>query len=151
MHRLKYGSVLAAARPLGHLAAAAARQLRLPEGTPGGIVVVPVPLHPRRRRMRGFNQATEIARVAARELGLPVRARWLRRVRDDIPSVMRTTAGRRRSVRGAYRASPAVRARAILLVDDVMTSGATLGACARALARRGAGDVRAVTVTRALV
>jgi len=145
VHALKYGRELAAAQPLGYCVAACARQMPLDPET----VVVPVPLHRARRRKRGFNQATEIARVMARSLGLPMRPRWLRRVRDEVPSVVRTPAGRRRAVRGAFRALPAVRGRPILLVDDVLTTGSTLGACARALGRRGAGEIRAVTATRA--
>ena len=77
-----------------------------------------------------------------------MRARWLVRVRDDGASVVRTAAGRRRAVRGAFRASPSVRKRAVLLIDDVLTSGATLGAATRALTRRGVGDVIAITATR---
>jgi len=146
VHALKYRRVLAAAEPLGRFVAGAARQMRLPPNT----VVVPVPLHRARRRARGFNQAEEIARVVARELGLPLRSSWLRRIRGDGPSVFRTAAGRRRAVRGAFRASPAVRNRAVLLIDDVMTTGATAGSAARALARKGARDIHLVTATRSV-
>ncbi|MHC4450573.1 MAG: ComF family protein [Planctomycetota bacterium] len=142
VHRLKYQRVLAAAAPLGHLAAAAARMLPIPAGA----VVVPVPLHPRRRRQRGFNQSAEIGRVVAAELGMRHRPRLLRRIRDLGPSVDRTAAGRRRVVRGAFRArfcdDP------ILLVDDVVSTGSTLASCARALQRRGAKEIWAVAVTR---
>jgi ComF family protein len=144
VHALKFKGALAAARPLGHLVAAAARQLALPEG----VVVCPVPLHWTKRRRRGFNQAAEIARVAARELGLRCTPRLLRRARPGVGAVHRSVRGRAREVRGAFRADPAVRGAALLLVDDVMTTGATLGACARALARRGARAVWAVTATR---
>ena len=144
VHALKFHRRLEAARPLGHLAAAAGRDLALPRDA----VVVPVPLHWRKRRRRGFNQADEIARVVAAELGLPRRARWLRRVRDNEGSVHRTPAGRRREARGAFRARADVSGRPLLLVDDVLTTGATLGACARACGRRGAAAVWAVTATR---
>jgi len=144
VHALKFRGSLAAARPLGHLAAGAARQLALP----GDTVVVPVPLHWRKRRRRGFNQATEIARVVARELSLPLRPRLLRRPRPGIGAVHRSVRGREREVRGAFRASPRTRACHVLLVDDVLTTGATIGACARALARRGVGGVWAATATR---
>jgi predicted amidophosphoribosyltransferase len=144
VHALKFKGVLAAARPLGHLVAAAARQLALPRDA----AVCPVPLHWTKRRRRGFNQAAEIARVAAHELGLPLAPRWLRRARPGIGAVHRSVRGRHREVRGAFRAHPAVRGRPVLVVDDVLTTGATLGACARALARRGAAAVWAATATR---
>ncbi len=144
VHALKFKGVLAAARPLGHLVAAAARQLALPEG----VAVCPVPLHWTKRRKRGFNQAAEIARVAARELGLGLETRLLRRTRPGIGAVHRSVRGRAHEVRGAFRAVAAARGRSVLLVDDVFTTGATLGACARALARRGTAAVWAATATR---
>jgi len=144
VHALKFKGVLAAARPLGHLVAAAARQIALPEGA----IVLPVPLHWTKRRRRGFNQAAEIARVAARELGLRLAPRLLRRARPGLGSVHRSLRGRVREVRGAFRAAPEVRGRDILLVDDVLTTGATIGACARALSRRGAAAIWAATATR---
>ena len=144
VHALKYRRALAAAQPLAHMVVGAARQLRLP----AGVIVVPIPLHRARQRARGFNQAEEIARVVARELGYPLRSRWLRRIRDGAPSIVRTVAGRRRAVRGAFRAAPQVRKCAVLLIDDVLTTGATVGSAARALARKGVGDVYVVTATR---
>jgi len=144
VHALKYRSILAAAEPLAYFTIAAARQLNLPPD----FVVVPIPLHRARRRQRGFNQAEEIARIVARELGVPHRPRWLRRIRHEIASVYRTPAGRKRAVRGAFRASAAVRNRAVLLIDDVTTTGATAGAAARALTRKGVGDIYLVTATR---
>jgi ComF family protein len=145
VHALKFSGNLAAARPLAALAGAAARELDLAPD----VVVVPVPLHWQRRRKRGFNQATEIARWIAREHGRALRPRWLRRVRAGESSRMRTRSGRRREIRGAFRAHPGAANRKVLLIDDVLTTGATLGACARALARRGAAEIYAVTATRA--
>jgi len=142
---LKRRRVLAAAQPLGRLAAVAARQLRLPRD----VFVSPVPLHWSRRRKRGFDQAAEIGRIVARALGRPFRARLLRRVRPAQPETFRTYAGRARELRGVFRASRRVRGRAVLLVDDTMATGLTVGSCARALRRRGAREVWVVTATQA--
>ena len=119
-------------------------------GTPvleGADFVVPVPLHPLRRFVRGFNQASELAQG----LGLPVR-HALRRTRNtgsqaDLP------AGRRHAnVRGAFRVAwrAPIRGACIVLVDDVSTTGATLEACARTLMDCGAREVRALTAARAV-
>jgi len=145
VHSLKFHGNLAAALPLAALASAAARELPLSAEA----LVVPVPLHWRRRRRRGFNQAAEIARRLARDHGLGMHARLLRRVRGGASSRTRTRSGRQREIRGAFRAPRGVKGCEILLVDDVVTTGATLGACARALARRGAAAIYAVTATRA--
>lgn len=119
--------------------------------------LVPVPLHPRRRRARGFNQA----RLLAEALGGPV---WdiLARTRDTRPQVDLTADERRRNVEGAFDLRGARRIRwrrgtidphvvsgaRLLLVDDVTTTGATLDACARVLKAAGAREVRALTAAR---
>ncbi len=146
VHALKYGRNLAAARPLGAMAAAAARNLPLPDDT----CVIAVPLHRVRRLHRGFNQSAEIARLLAKQLGLRVDKHALRRVKSERTAVFRSARGRRRMARGAFRSPRHLGGRTLLLVDDVLTTGATLGACARALYRRGARRIWAVTATRSL-
>jgi ComF family protein len=116
--------------------------------------VVPVPLHPWRRLRRGFNQADDLAR----RLGLPVvRALW--RVHATTPQAGLSSAARRRNIRDAFELSPFATARlrrafveerVVVLVDDVRTTGATLDACASVLKAAGAGEVRALTVARAV-
>jgi len=108
-------------------------------------LVVPVPLHRRRRRARGFNQAEELAR----HLGLE----WknvLRRTRATSSQTDLPAARRHANVRNAFslKRSHAVDGLTVLLVDDVSTTGATLNACAVALRRAGARDVRALTAAR---
>jgi ComF family protein len=112
--------------------------------------LVPVPLHPRRLRERGYDQALELARVLAREDGPPVLAERLRRVRITAPQSELGAGARRANVFGAFAlhgdgALPAH----VALVDDVMTTGATLGECARVLLAAGVRRVDVWTVARA--
>lgn len=115
--------------------------------------VCAVPLHPVKRRERGFNQSLLLARALGRRLQVPlIGQRSLRRVKWT-PSQTRLTAGQRlTNVKGAFgTTTPAVwPSRKILLVDDVMTTGATVGACARALFDAGAASVDVITVARGL-
>jgi len=147
IHAFKYDGRRSLAAPVARLMAA-----RGADVIEGAEVAVPVPLHPRRRRARGYNQAADLAA----RLPLPS-VDALRRTRHT-PSQTGLPAGRRhRNVRGAF--APArrrpffhpgarVRGRVVLLVDDVATTGATLDACARVLLAMGAREVRALTVAR---
>ncbi len=112
-------------------------------------VLVPVPLHPRRKRERGFNQAAFLARHVGRRMGVPVAAGALRRVRETPPQAG-DPADRRRNVRGAFTvARPAdVAGRHVLLIDDVLTTGATANECARVLRRAGARRVGVFSLAR---
>src|SRR5260221_7684489 len=114
-------------------------------------VVVPVPLHRNRERERGYNQADLIARPLARRLKLPHRAVLLVRTRPRPDKHVLSLEERWESVRGAFATRPGsqVDNLRVLLVDDVMTTGATLDACARALRAAGAKSVTGLTVARA--
>jgi ComF family protein len=122
-------------------------------------IVVPVPLHRSRERERGFNQAELLARTLSRRLGREragrgprVETRCLVRTRPTLPQTGLSLTARRENVRGVFEVSSAERIsdRAVVLVDDVMTTGATLSACAAALKRAGAGQVIAMTLARAV-
>jgi ComF family protein len=141
---LKFGARRAAALPLEEAIARVAIDAGL---APELDLVVAVPLHPRRLRERGFNQADLLAWGAARALRLPFR-RVLRRVRDTPPQGAPTTLSRRGNVEGAFECRTSQSGRTVLLVDDVMTSGATFSECARALRRAGARRVYAVAAAR---
>jgi len=116
-----------------------------------GDVLVPVPLHSRRQRARGYNQSLLLAREVSRRLDLPLAAGALVRRRDTPPQAKAAEAdARRRNVADAFDCrTGAVAGRRVLLVDDVTTTGATLDACARVLlAQGGASSVWAVTFAR---
>lgn len=113
-------------------------------------LVVPVPLHRTRRAERGFDQAEWLARAVARALGLTVAPAVLVRVRSTLPQGDPRVTSRLANVEGAFRVARARRVAAarVLLVDDVLTSGATLRACAALLRDAGAHEVAAVTACR---
>jgi ComF family protein len=114
-------------------------------------VLVPVPLHPRRLRERGFNQSLLLARALGRARRLVVARRALVRIRATVAQPGLTRAEREENLRGAFavRTAEAIRDHAVVLVDDVLTTGATANACAAALLAAGATRVDVYTVCRA--
>jgi len=144
IHLLKYSRMSPLARPLGGLLL---RSLPRDEAFDS---IVPVPLHWRRQWDRGFNQSEALARELARSTGLPV-CKSLRRVKSTAAQAGLSNSGRRNNVAQAFQChrADAVKGRRILLVDDVMTTGSTATACARALKSAGAVRVSLLTVARA--
>lgn len=115
-------------------------------------VIVPVPLHPKRKRERGFNQSAVLGRKLGRLLVLPCCESALRRVRSTLPQVGLTDAERFRNVSKAFHCqNPAViSGKRVLLLDDVMTTGATVSSASQALLAAGAFRVSVLTVARAV-
>jgi ComF family protein len=153
IHALKYGRRPVLAAPLGRLLAEAgprAVPVALRDWADG---VLPVPLHPARRAERGFNQAELLATPCAERWRVPLLTKALVRVRPTPPQTDLDADARRANVRDAFRvARPgAVRGRRILLVDDVLTTGATVGAAARALRAADAAAVGVLTLARVVL
>lgn len=130
---LKYDCVLLAAEPL-----AVAMADHLPEGGPDALV--PVPLHPLRQRQRGFNQAAVLADALSAHVGLP-RMDALARLRNTSTQTALSAGQRHENVRNAFGCILPVTGRTLVLVDDVLTTGATADACASALKAAGAKTV----------
>jgi len=145
IHALKYRRKLACGRDVGTLLA---RELerRLPE-LPD--VLVPVPLHWTRQLRRGFNQAAEIALPVSRALDIPIAADLVRRSASTTPQVGLTPAQRRRNLRHAFEATRRRRPTSAAIIDDVITSGATVLEVARGLKRAGVERVSVWAVARA--
>ncbi|MDQ6901368.1 MAG: ComF family protein [Candidatus Dormibacteraeota bacterium] len=146
IHRFKYAGWQALAPALaGLLGEAVLREV----GAGPETQLLPVPLHPRRLRQRGYNQSELLVRELRRRLELSPRAGGLVRVRDTPPQVGLDRLRRRSNVNDAFAwRGPPLAGTAMLLVDDVVTTGATLESCAAALKACGAGQVTAVTLAR---
>lgn len=144
IHRFKYDGYFAVAPALADIMVADwPFDLLQPE------VVIPVPLHPRRERRRGFNQSALLGRRLAQELNLLYRPGTLRRIRHTAPQVGLGPEERMNNVAGAFVAQGAdIEGRHLLLVDDVLTTGATMKAAAGTLLAAGAASVSAYCLAR---
>ena len=118
-------------------------------GGPRPNLVAAVPLHKSRLRARGYNQAVQLARQVDRHLGVPVAPELLCRVRDTAAQQGLDAAARNSNLRGAFAAPHPIVGRRILLVDDVMTTGATARECALVLGAAGAAAVEVAVLGRA--
>lgn len=151
IHTMKYRGMHRVAHWLGRMIGERLAGSALLDGDPA---LVPVPLHPVKLRERGFNQAEEICRGIARETGLPVYERALRRVRytQSQASMKLHVDERKSNVMNAFEPDPVclgmVRERPVLIVDDLITTGATIGECGLSLREHGARDVRYAAIAK---
>jgi ComF family protein len=150
IHAFKYNHKIHLRRPLGLLTAQSLADfvaLYAPD------LIVPVPLHVKRLRDRGFNQAILLGEVLSHEWHIPMHRQAMRRIRWTEPQINLTAEQRRDNVRGAFSVGDAavVAGRRVLLVDDVFTTGSTVEECSKVLKKTGAAEVVVITVARALV
>jgi ComF family protein len=145
IHQLKYQNLRALAEPLAQLLSDYLETNQIP-----GEVLIPTPLHQKRLRERGYNQSGLLATELGKLTGLPVIADCLIRQRPASPQARtQTVAERRSNVSDAFSCPDnSVRDRAVIVIDDVTTSGATLNACAVALKAAGAISVWGLTLAR---
>lgn len=149
VQKFKYGRKVSLGKPLGRLLAQGCQQFL---GECDADLIVPVPLHPKRLRWRGFNQSLLLARQVSRAYHIPVDPFALQRNRATPPQTQLTEEERRKNMRDAFalRADGTVAGKSILLVDDVYTSGATVNECSRTLKKHGAKQVYVLTLARAV-
>ena len=144
VHAFKYRNYRALAPQLGDILARRLRDARIP-----ATLLLPVPMHPRRERSRGYNQAVLLAKELGNLTGIPVRQDVLERVVDSPPQVQRgTRADRMRIAEGTFSATTTVEGESVLLIDDVVTTGSTMAACAKALWESSPSSVWGLALAR---
>ena len=149
VQKFKYRRKVSLGKPLGRLMARGCQEFL------NGCrveLIIPVPLHPKRLRWRGFNQSLLLARQVSRAYNIAMDPFFLYRNKETLPQTQLTEEERRRNVRGAFTPNPqkSVEGMSLLLIDDVYTSGATVNECSRTLKRAGAKEVCVLTLARAV-
>ena len=149
IHAFKYRNKTHLRRPLALLAI---EQLSEFVRSRAPHLIIPVPLHRKRLRSRGFNQAVLLGELFSAQWNIPLDRHNLRRIRWTEPQVNLSSGDRRANVKGAFSLQnpELVRGRRVLLVDDVLTTGSTVEECAVMLKNAGADDVAVITIARAL-
>jgi ComF family protein len=140
---LKFSSVKRLAKPLGMLIA----KLDIPQVD----MIVPVPLSIKRLRQRGFNQTLLIGRVVSKTLDIPLSSELLYKKKETLPQAVLSASDRARNLKNAFATRSRLKGETVLLVDDVMTTGATARECSKTLLKAGAGKVFVATVARAVM
>ena len=149
IHTFKYGGVFPLVRVFGDLLQPTFQTLS--QDYPVD-VMIPVPLHIRRLRERGFNQALLLVKELNRRIGIPYEERALKKIKDTPVQIALKKRERRKNLTGVFQVKDTgtIKGKSVVLVDDVYTTGATVNECSRALLKAGAEQVAVLTVARAL-
>jgi len=149
IYQVKYGGKTFLAKSLGRLLIPLARERF---GDTSGLLIMPVPLHPKRLKERGFNQSLVLARSIAPSLGAILDFQSLKRIKYTQPQTGLKRDERRKNVKGAFALSgqKELKGRTVIIVDDVATTGNTLNECARVLKKAGCEKVLCLTLARAI-
>ena len=153
IHQLKYGRQIHLATELGRLTTSAFTDLRLAPALTENWPLIPVPLHPKRQRQRHFNQAEEISRGISKNLRLPI-VKALKRLKNTTTQTQLSRRERQNNLKDAFHLTRSghrlltSKPNGIILVDDVLTTGSTMDACAKTLRKAGFKNIVAVTVMR---
>ena len=146
LHGFKYNKKSLLSKPLSQILAAYGENLLNQKEYDA---IVPVPLHSKRLRQRGYNQALILAKTAGKAWGIKVDIKSLERVKWTIPQTVLSKNERRKRIRGSFSCSPErVRDKNLLIIDDIYTSGSTVSECARILKKNGALKVDVLTFAR---
>jgi ComF family protein len=140
IHVFKFSGLKRLARPLGKLIT----ELRIPRMDG----IVPVPVSSRTLRERGFNQTLLLSRILSRHLAIPLQMNLLLKKRETLPQIGLGAKERGKNLRNAFEVTGKLTGQGIILLDDVMTTGATARECAKTLRKAGAGEVVVVTLAR---
>ena len=147
IHQLKFAEKITIARSLGEMLLELLAKRPAIEGRPD--CLLPVPLHNARWRQRGFNQSAEIARVMARKLAIPIEQNAVIRQRKTTSQTGLNARERQKNIRGAFEVVTEIKAKHVLIIDDVMTTGSTVNELARVLKKGGVQRVGVLSVARA--
>lgn len=142
LQKYKYGNALTIAELFGKLLSKHRQACEMPD------LLLPMPLHPKRLKERGFNQALEIARIVARELRIPMDTGMSKRIKFSAPQATLPLKQRVKNMRNAFICQPGLQGKKVALLDDVMTTGASLNALAAAVKKAGAVRVECWVIAR---
>lgn len=145
LQRYKYGELLILGETFGHLLAK-----YIAEKNDKPDLIIPMPLHPRRLQERGFNQSLEVARIVSKNLGIPLNHKACERIKLAPPQASLPLKERVMNMKGAFACNQTLDGQSIAVIDDVMTTGASLNALAKSLKKAGASSVVCWVIARTL-